>query len=298
MVESEPSARFAETCQASLYLNHPYDRPVIGWEHENAGLTRSTAMDFYRTHYAPNNAVLVVAGDVDPDEVRELAAKHFGPIPASPAVAPRQRPQEPPHLAPLRLAMHDARVSEPVLRRTYLAPQRRAGDQSEAAALAVLAELLGGGEQATSVMGRDLVMKGLAIGAWATYADTGLDAQTFDVYLVPTPGVSLAEAEAALDDVIARFVESEPDAANLARIKGQVRAAEVYVLDDLVARGSRIGAALTSGLTLDDVADWPDVLQAVTAEDVQEAAKTVFRIDNSVTCSLAPPDAPPEGLAP
>jgi zinc protease len=288
-VDSDPGARFAEERMASLYLNHPYGRPIIGWEHEIANLTPSNAMAFYRSHYAPNNAVLVVAGDIDADAVLRLAQVHFGPIPASAAVALRDRPQEPPHRAARRIKMRDARVSEPVVTRSYLAPQRRTGDQNEAAALVVLAALLGG-SPVTSVMGRDFLLgEGVAIDAGASYSNTGLDAQTFDLYVVPKPGVGLAETEAALDQLIARFIESGPDAAQLTRIKRQIRAAETYILDDLAARASRVGTALTSGLTLEDVGEWPGLLQSVTAEDVQAAAQSVFRIENSVTGWLMPP---------
>jgi zinc protease len=192
--------------------------------------------------------------------------------------------------------MDDARVSEPLLRRSYLAPQRRAGDQSAAAALAVLAELLGGG-RTTSAMERGLVIgEGLALEAWASSSSIGLDAQTFDLYVVPKPGVSLAEAETALDGLIARFVASGPDAASLNRIKGQIRASEIYLLDGLVTRARRVGEALTFGLTLEDVADWPNVLQAVTAKDVQAAAKALFQDERFVTCALVPSKAANQGL--
>ena len=304
VVGSDPAAGLAEECAAALYRNHPYGRPVIGWEQEIAALTRPVAMDFYRAHYAPNNAVLVVAGDVGADDVRRLAEEHFGPIPASPAVALRHRPQEPPHRAPRRVEMQDARTGQPFLRRTWLAPSRRAGDQREAAALAVLADLLGG-SSVTSVMGRELVLgDGLALDAGASYSNTGLDGATFDVYVVPKPGVGFAEAEAALDEVLARFVASGPEPSEMDRIRGRIRASEIYVLDDLMTRASRVGSALTSGLTLDDVAAWPGLLQAVTAAEVQAAAAAVLRIESSVTCSLALPDLPaspaplPQGSAP
>jgi zinc protease len=291
VVEADPGAGFDEEILAALYLGQPYGRPVIGWEHEIAGLDRARAMDFYRAHYAPDNAVLIAAGDVDADEVRRLAEKHFGPIPAASA-APRQRPQEPPHRAARRLEMRDARVTEPVLRRSYLAPRRGAGDQKEAAALLVLAELIGG-DGVTSVMARELLLgDGSAIDAGAYYTADGLGPQTFTLYVVPKPGVSLAQAEAELDGTIARFLETGPDAAQLTRVKGRIRAAEIYVLDDLFARANRVGTALTSGLTLDDVAEWPDVLQAVSAGDVLAAARSVFRIESSVTGWLMPADAP------
>ena len=200
--------------------------------------------------------------------------------------------------------MQDARTGQPFLRRSWLAPSRRAGDQHEAAALAVLADLLGG-SSVTSVMGRELVLgDGLALDAGASYSNTGLDGATFDVYVVPKPGVGFAEAEAALDDVLARFVASGPEPSEMDRIRGRIRASEIYVLDDLMTRASRVGSALTSGLTLDDVAAWPGLLQAVTAAEVQAAAAAVLRIESSVTCSLALPDLPaspaplPQGSAP
>jgi zinc protease len=298
VVETDPAAGLAEECQAALYLNHPYGRPVIGWEQEIGALTRSAAMDFYRAHYAPNNAVLIVAGAVAADEVRRMAERHFGPIPASPAVATRQRPQEPQHRAPRRVEMQDARAGQPFLRRSYLAPPRRAGDQAEAAALAVLAELLGG-SPVTSVLGRELVMgDGVALDAGASYTDTGLDPRTFDLHVVPKPGVGLAEAEAALDAALARFVAAGPEAGDLERIAGRVRAAEIYELDDLSARASRVGEGLTSGLTLDDIAAWPGLLRQVSAAEVQMAAASVLRIENSVTCSLDAPGPLPPGSPP
>lgn len=297
VVENDPGGPYNEQRRAALYLNHPYGHPVIGWEHEIAAFTWEKALAFYRAHYAPNNAILVVAGDVDAAEVERLARAHFGPIPASEAIAPRVRPQEPPPRAARRIEFRDARVREPSVGRTYLAPQRRSGDQAEAAALYVLAELLGG-SGVTSVMAQDLVIgRGLALDAGAYYAETGLDPQTFGVYVSPRPGVSLVEAEAAMDELIARFIEQGPDPAQLERVKGQIRADETYALDDQSRRARRIGVALTSGLALDDVAAWPDLLQAVSAEDVQGAARALFQPENSVTGLLMGPDTNAAGLA-
>jgi zinc protease len=297
-IGSDPAARFFEACMAALFLNHPYGRPVIGWDDEVASLTPDEAMAFYRAHYAPNNAILVVAGDVEPEAVRQLAETHFGPIPAVPAVPPRRRPQEPPHHAANRIVMRDPQASEPLLARSYLAPQRRAGEQGEAAALAVLAALLGEGS-VTSVLGRELVLgKGLALQAGAGYGGTGLDPRTFDLHLVPRPGLDLAEAEAELDALLARFAAAGPEPAQLARVKGQLRAEEIYTLDDPLARASEVGTALASGLTLEDVAAWPGLLQAVTAGQVQAAARSVFRIENSVTGWLGPPETVAEAATP
>ena len=290
-VENDPHGPFDEMRRATLYLNHPYRHPVIGWRHEIEQLDRERAMAFYRAHYAPNNAILVVAGDVEPAEVRRLAERHFGPIPAR-AVPARVRPQEPEPMAARRIEMRDAQVREPHLSRLYLAPQRRPGDQAEAAALTVLAELLGSG--LTSVMARELELgDGIATASGAGYSGLGLDAQSFGLHVAPRPGVPLADAEAALDALLARFIAEGPDAAHLERIKTRIAAAEIYALDNQHARARRIGAALAAGLGLDDIAAWPDELQAVTPEALRAAARAVFRPEASVTGRLMPADARP-----
>jgi zinc protease len=254
---------------------------VIGWRQEIAAFDREKALAFYRTHYAPNNAILVVAGDVDPGEVERLATKHFGPIRAA-SVPPRIRPQEPPPVAARRFEVRDARVREPQLARIYLAPQRRPGDQEEAAALSLLSDLLGSG--ITSAMARALELDdGIAVSTGAGYSGLGVDSQGFSLRLTPKPGVSLAEAEAALDALVARTVAEPPDPARLARIKARLRATEIYQRDSQQARARRVGAALASGLGLEDVAAWPDLLQAVTPEAVQAAAAAVYRPEASVT---------------
>jgi zinc protease len=167
--------------------------------------------------------------------------------------------------------------------RLYLAPQRRPGDQEEAAALTVLASLLGD-SGITSVMSRELELgDGIAVSSGASYGGVGVDPGAFSLYVVPKPGVGLAEAEARLDGVIEAFVAEGPDPEQLERVKTRVRAAEIYDLDSQQGRARRVGAALASGLTLEDVEAWTGLLQAVTAEDVQAAAQALFRPEASVT---------------
>ncbi len=283
-VENSPGGPFNEHRLAALYLNHPYGTPVIGWDHEIAQYDEEMAMSFYREHYAPNNAILVVAGDVTVEEVEALAEKHFGPIPALEGIPERRvRPQEPPQRAERRVEYRDPRVRQPYVSRTYLAPNRKPGDQETAAAISVLAELLGG-SGITSVMAQELqIGSEVALATGAYYNGLGLDDQSISFYVVPSEGVSLEEAEAAMDEVLERFVEEGPDPEQLERIKTQIRAAEIYGLDSQQARARKVGSALTSGLTLQDVEEWSGLLAAVTADDVVEAAKLVFRPEASVT---------------
>lgn len=281
--DTSPGALLSEQMRAAQYLNHPYGIPIIGWRHEMEGLTRDDALAFYRQHYAPNNAILVVAGDVTPDEVRALAETHYGVIPAAPEIAPRDRVSEPPQLAERRLTMSDPRVSEPYISRSYLAPERDPGDQTKAAALTVLAELLGG-SGTTSVLARALQFdQRKAVYTAAFYDGSSVDDTTFGLVVVPTPGTSLQEAEDAMDAAIADFIAKGPDPADLERIKTQIRAADIYSRDDSDGLARLYGEALATGLTLEDVKAWPDILKSVTADDIIAAAKDVLDKRRAVT---------------
>ena len=287
--DNEPSALFREQMSAALFMNHPYGVPIIGWRHEMEQLSRADALTFYRRYYAPDNAILIVAGDVLPDEVRVLAEKYYGPLAPTGDLPERVRPSEPPQLAERRLVFTDARVSQPYVRRLYLAPERNPGDQDQAAALVYLAQLLGGGG-ATSVMGQALQFETqTAVYTGAGYSALSLDADTFSLVIVPSQGVSLQDAEDAMDGVVAQFMVDGVDLDQFARIKMQIRASEIYALDDVSDVADRYGRALTSGLTIADVQAWPDVLQAVTPEDVMAAAEMIFNRDRAVTGWLMPP---------
>jgi len=280
--ENNPGALYREQAMAAQYLNHPYGTPIIGWRHEMEQLDLEAALDYYRTYYAPNNAILVVAGDVTPDEVRTLAEKHYGTIPANPDLPERTRPQEPAQTAERRITYRDPRVAQPYVTRSYLAPERDPGDQEKAAALTLLAEILGGGQ--TGVLSEKLQFgTGEALYTSAFYGGTSYDDTTFGVYIVPAEGVSLEEAEAAMDRALAEFLEEGVDAEQLDRIKMQLKAAQIYERDDVSAIARRYGNALTQGLTVEDVRAWPGLLQDVTEDDILAAAREVLNRRHAVT---------------
>ncbi|WP_238371894.1 M16 family metallopeptidase [Heliomarina baculiformis] len=280
--DNNPRSLFAEQMNAAQFLNHRYGTPVIGWRHEMETLSLEDALSFYGTYYSPNNAILVVSGDVVPEEVLELAKKYYGVIPANPDLPERIRTTEPPQTAARRLTYKDARVAQPYVSRSYLAPERDPGDQERAAALTVLAEMLGGGT--TSFLAEKLQFDNpTAVWTGAFYNGKSLDKTTFDMIVVPSDGVSLSEAEAALDEALAAFMERGVDMEQLERIKMQLRASQIYARDNVDGIGQRYGSALAIGLTVQDVQDWPDVLQAVTADDIMQAARDLFREESSVT---------------
>jgi zinc protease len=280
--ENNPSALFGEQMNAAQYLNHRYGVPIIGWKHEMEQLDLEDALSFYDTYYSPNNAILVVSGDVEPEEVRRLAEKYYGVIPANPDLPERLRTEEPPQIAERRVIYRDARVAQPYVSRSYLAPERDPGAQEKAAALTILAEILGGGT--TSYLVEKLQFdEQLATYTGAFYRGTSLDDATLNLVVVPAEGVSLQQAEEALDTALETFLETEIDAGQLDRIKYQIRADQIYSRDDADAVGNRFGRALSIGLTVEDVLDWPEVLDAVTAEDIKQVAREVLDRRQSVT---------------
>ena len=216
-----------------------------------------------------------------PDEVRTLAEKHYGPIPANPDLPERLRTEEPRQNAERRVLFRDARVAQPYISRSYLVPERDSGAQEAAAALTILGEILGGGS--TSYLTEKLQFDTqVATYSAAWYSGVSLDDTTFRMIVVPSEGVSLEEGEAAMDKALAEFMQAGVDAEQLERIKLQIRASEIYAQDNVDGIANRYGSALTSGLTIADVQEWPAILDAVTAEDIMAAAK-LLRREASVT---------------
>ncbi len=286
--ENNPNALAREQFRAALYQNHRYGVPIIGWKHEMEELSMDDVLGFYDLYYSPNNAILVVAGDVYPDEVQALAEKYYGVIPAEANLPRRERPSEPPQRAERRITFVDPRVSQPYMTRSYLAPERDPGAQTEAAALVYLAELLGG-SSFTSALGTALQFETqTAVFTGAGYGGSSLDTSSFGISAAPAEGVTLSEVEAAVDDVIAEFLDAPIDPDRLESIRTQLRASEIYAKDDVAGLARRYGAALSQSLTVEDVQAWPEVLQSVTEEDIKAVARKVLNKDQAVTGWVVP----------
>jgi len=294
--ENNPSSILAEQMSAALYQNHPYRIPIIGWMHEMAKLSREDALAFYKRFYAPNNAIVVVAGDVTVDEVRTLAEAAYGALKPNPDIKPRKRPEEPPHRAPRRVELKDPRAGNASVRRFYLTPSIPGAEPGEAEALYLLMKIVGNGS--TSRLYQKLVTEEkLASSAGGWYSGSGLDSGSIAVYAVAAPGVGLDKVEAGIDRVLHELRETGVTAGELDRAKKAFIADFVYESDSQSALARRYAEGALLGLTIDQVNGWPDAIRKVTAEDVRNAAVKHLDIRRSVTGTLIPTPAEAESDA-
>ncbi len=283
--DTDPSEQLGEALQAALFTQHPYGRPIIGWSHEIESLDRADALAYYDRFYTPENAILIVAGDVDAPEVIRLAEKYYGPIAARGAPPKRFRPREPEPRAHRLVTLADEKVEQPTHQSIFLVPSYRSAAPGEAEAIEVLAHLLGGGH--TSLLFKTLVIEDkIAVTAGAHYQGTSVDDTRFYVFAVPAPGVSLERLDAAIDAVIAKAAQGV-DEADVKRAKTRLVAEAIYAQDNQATLARWYGSSLAAGLGLEDVAQWPERIEAVRVVDVQNAVRWLDK-RHSVTGFLLP----------
>lgn len=285
-IDNSPGALLAERTNAALYLNYPYRRPLIGWAHEIEALTRENALAFYRKWYAPNNAVLVMAGDITMAELKPLAEKYYGVIPAR-AVPERNRPLEPEQISARRVDFAHPQVGQVSWSRRYLAPSRFYGETGMVMPLNVLEEVIGGG--ATSRLYKSLVIEQkIALSAGASYSGDSIGPGTFTFYAVPAEGTTVEALEAAFEAELAAILRDGVDANEVARAVKSMKASAVYARDSVTAPAHAVGQALAIGRTIADIESWPDQVAAVTQEQVMQAARTILATPAHVTSILRP----------
>ncbi|MDE2181464.1 MAG: insulinase family protein [Alphaproteobacteria bacterium] len=285
-VDIDPAALTEEQADAALYLSHPYGRPIVGWPDEIRHIGRSEADDFYKHHYAPNNAILIEVGDVTVDDVRAVAESEFGTLPAR-ELQPRADYAQPPRLGETRLAIIRPDAKVPMLLRIYRVPSYGDAAPGRAEALEVLARLLGG--DATSVLYRKLVVeRHMATDVSVTYDGYRRDAGAFSISVQPRPGASLDAVERAMDDALAPYLKRAPNKAELARAKALLIAGATFRRDSPFDMAQAYAGALGVGLTPYDVQQWPSRIQAVAPKDVLAAASADLVRPESVTATLTP----------
>ncbi len=285
--DNSPAALLNEAVQSALFQNHPYGIPVIGWKQEMLKLTKDDAVAFYNKYYTPNNAVLVVAGDVSAERVRELAEKTYGKVARRAEPGPRIRPQEPEPRAARTVTLSDPRVTSPSWQRTYLVPSYTTARPGEAEALDILGEILGG--STTSRLYRQLVVKTkLAASAGGYYQGSALDDTRFMLYATPRQGVTLADLEKGMDKVISDILENGVSEKEVSRSINRQLKSVIFARDSQSTLARIYGASLMVGETLKDIREWPDRISKVTASDVNAVARKYLVKTRSVTGYLRP----------
>ena len=287
-IDNNPSAIFDEQMNAALYLNHPYGVPVIGWYHEMAKLSRQDAFDFYHRAYAPNNAILVVSGDVTNDEVKAMAEATYGKIPSNPKVNPKRvRPSDPPQIVARRIEYKDPRAGNYSFHRYYVAPSYMTAKPGEAEALDLMMKIAGTGS--TSRLYKKLVVEDkVASQVSGDYAGYGLDGGTISLFATAADDVPLAKVEASVDAVLAEIASNGVTEGELKRAKSGFLADYIYESDNQATLARRYGWGLTAGRSVAQIEAWPDQIAKVTLDDIKNAAAEYLDMRHSVTGYLMP----------
>jgi len=286
-VDNDPSSILQEQMMDALYTKHPYGIPIIGWAHEVAALDRDDALGFYKRFYAPNNAILVVAGDVEPDKVKKLAEETYGKLPRHGAVSGRVRPQEPEHSAPVRVELDDARAGRMTVQRYYLAPSYASAAPGEAEALDLLMRIAASGP-VSRLYRRLVIEQKIAASAGGWYSDSGLDTGRVAFYAIGAEHVKPAELEKAMDGVIAELRDSGITQGELDRARSAYLAEFIYTRDSQSRMARHYGWRLATGMTVADVEAWPERLKQVTVASIRDMARKYLVDNNSVTGILVP----------
>ncbi len=288
--ENNPSALLREQLSAATYTAHTYGRPVIGWMSEVEKLTAEDAEAFYRKYYTPSNAALVVAGDVDPAQVHELAIKYYGKLKNTAPTPVRARTQEPTPIAAKRVEMSDPRVASPSIARTYLVPGVNQAAPGESEALDILGDALGRGS--SSYLYSELVTRqkiASQVSSWH-HGDT-LDGGEISIRLAPAPGVDVKVAEEALDAALHNLLQQGFAEKLVNRARNQLVASNVYAIDSQFRLAYIFGAAFAIGRSVDHTKGWTERIKQVTAQQVTDVARKYIKLRNSATGVLVPAPA-------
>ncbi|MBV6632258.1 MAG: insulinase family protein [Alphaproteobacteria bacterium] len=288
VVDSRPSRRLGEAMDAVLFAGSPYWVPVIGWTEDIDNLRQEDVERFYEQWYAPNNAILVLAGDVTVDEARKLAERYYGAIPASDQVPERTRHAPQPMQADALITMRDPQVERPSWVRSTLMPENMLRTEPEAYALTVLGSIMSDGT--TSRLRKPLVFDQKVALSIGMFSRSRFNSGYVTLYGEPTEAHTLEELEAAVDVEIARLLEDGVTAEEVEAAQERLLASAIFARDGLNRPARTVGNTLVSGYTIEDLESWAVRISEVTPELVNEVAAQVFNQQKSVTGFLLPDD--------
>ncbi len=295
--EDKPQSKVNEQFNSTIYHVHPYGRPVVGWMNDLENMTAADAREWYNTWYAPNNATLVVVGDVNAQDVLKLAKQYFGPL--KPHALPARKPQVEPEQKGERRVVVKAQAKLPYLLMGFHVPSLQDADKDvDPYALEILAGVLNG--NASARLNQNLVRQSqIAIDVDAGYDMVQRGRQSiFVLDGTPSEGRSVAELEVAILNEVEKIKTGGVTEEELQRVKAQVIAADVYQRDSMFYQAMQIGNLETAGFSWRILKDYPAKLQAVTAEQVQLVAKKYFNKDNLTVATLDPQPIDPNDNTP
>ena len=284
-VDNNPSALLSEQINAALYMNHPYRKPIIGWEHEIKNLSLDDVMKFYKKYYAPNNAIIVICGDVNLDDVVKIAKKYFGPIKPS-KMEKRAWTDEPTQHAPRKITLNSKNTAIPVFERHYLVPTYTKS-KKESLTLEVFSEIFG--NSSTGMLFDEFVKnKKLATSASVYYHPDGFGHTSFAINIIPKKNVSLEEIEIYLDEYLNKIKKKTFNKEELQDIKKRLVNTTIFAQDSLYMGMRIFGSSLSTGYSLKEITNWPNDISKVSIDDIETYVPNIFNKKNSVTGYLLP----------
>ena len=284
-VDNNPSALLSEQINAALYMNHPYRKPIIGWEHEIKNLNLDDVLKFYKKHYAPNNAIIVICGDINLDEVVKLAKKYFGKIKPS-KIEKRIWTNEPTQHAPRKVTLKSKDTAIPIFKRHYLVPTYTKS-KKESLTLEVFSEIFG--NPSTGILFEEFVKnKKLAISASAFYYPDGFGDTSFTISIIPKKNVSLEEIELHLNEYLDQIRKLVFNKEELEKVKKRLVNNTIFAQDSLYMGMRIFGSSLTTGYSLKEITAWPKDISKISTNDLQNFVPNIFNSNKSVTGYLLP----------
>lgn len=268
--ENDPKGLFSEQMRSALFINHPYGTPVIGWMNEIESYEWNDVKSFYDTWYAPNNAIVIISGDVTVKSVKPLATRIYGALKPK-KLPPRTRTSIPPAIGQTLMTLKHASINQPAFQNVRLAPSYTQNHE-DSLALQVLEEILSGG--ATTRLYKTLVVEQKkAISAGFSYSGSALNEGTIWLSGTPAEGVSLEKLEGLIQEQIQKIIDDGVTQTEITDAIQRMQDAAIYARDSLSGPAMTFGFAITTGETIDDVENWPDLIKTVTGKQIQAVAQ-------------------------
>ena len=275
-VDSSPFALLSERLNASLWVTNHYSIPIIGWENEINKISEKNLFDFYKKWYVPNNSILIVAGDISLDSLRDYASSTYGAIPSDSSFVSRSRSSYLPPKVDIRITMNDDRVRQSRWYKTYISPSINVGEKSDTYALSLFNEIFGSG--ITSRLYQSLVVKQrLATSASSYYNDSSVSWGSFSILVTPASGVNVKDVENAINVELNKIINSGITENELTIAKKRIIADLIYIKDSPIQASRSLGSLLSTGFSLRDIEDWPNNIQQVSLDDINSITSAFLK---------------------